>query len=428
MTLFWLAALSLALVAAVLLAWPLLRPLREEASSVLGLNAQVFRERLAELEKDYADARIDAETFSGLKIELERNLLLLADTSTENGTGTATAPQRAQKRSRLLFLLLMFLLPAAAGLFYYFVQFNPLLPQWFSAEKALAPAVTAVLNGQPPPADIDQHTLPEFIHAVQAHLQQQPDDSHAWFMLGISYLQVGMNDQARQGFERAWRLDPQRTEVVLAYAQSLILGNEGQITPPSRALLDQVLKVNPHHEGALILLGMGSYRAGDYATAVEAFSRLQALHDTHSEAGSEASQKIMGMLADARARLAEGKHPVAAAGGITVVVTVDRALADRMRPDDTVFIFAKAQNGPPMPLAAVRRPARELPLTVELNDSQSMLPSLKLSSVAEVVVNARISHSGTVMPEAGDLEAVAVPLHQDGKPARVELLIRDVRR
>jgi cytochrome c-type biogenesis protein CcmH len=81
-----------------------------------------------------------------------------------------------------------------------------------------------------------------------------------------------------------------------------------------------------------------------------------------------------------------------------------------------------------MPQAAVRRPARELPLTVELNDSQSMLPSLKLSSVAEVVVNARISHTGTVMPAAGDLEAVAVPLHQDGKPARVELLIRDVRR
>ena len=420
MTLFWLVALFLALVVTVLLALPLLRPLRAEETTLLSLNAQVFRERLAELEKDYREARIDEETFTGLKIELERNLLLLAD--------SVVTPQRQQRRSRVLFFALLLALPAAAGLFYYQLQFNPQLPIWWESNRELTPAVDAVLAGQAPPADADKHTMPEFIRALQKHMERTPDDAHGWFLLGISYLQLSMNEQARQAFERAWRLDPERPEVVLAYAQSLILGNDGQINPQSRALLDQVLAGNPHHEGALILLGMGSYRASDFATAVDAFTRLQTLHGTHSAAGSEASQEISRMLADAKAKLAAGPAPVVAGSGITVTVTVDRALADKVHPDDTLFVFAKAQNGPPMPLAVVRKPARDLPLTVELNDTQSMLPSLRLSSVTEVVVNARISHSGTVMPEAGDLEAIAVPLHQDGKPAHVDLLIREERR
>lgn len=419
MTVFWLCAIPLAFLAALVIALPLLRPLREDEHSLQSLNAQVFRERLGELEKDRTEGRVDTETFDALKTELERNLLLVAD---------AAQPAVHRAQSRLMFWGLLGLLPLAAVAFYALVQLNPELPSWWKSERDMAPVVDSILAGKQPPADADKHSLPEFIRGLQVHLQATPNDAEGWFYLGISYMQLNMGDQALQAFDRAWSLDPKRSDIALGYAQAMIFTNNGVLTPQSRKLLQIVLAENPHHEGALILLGMGAYRSGDYATAIGAFDELKHLRAGHSDPNSEATIEIDRLLADARQKQASGITAVAGnAGAVEVSVTLDRALATKLRPQDTVFVFAKAMNGPPMPLAVVRKSASELPFTVELNDSQAMMPTMKLSSVQEVVISARVSHSGTVEPQAGDLEAVAVPLRQDGKPHKVELLIREER-
>jgi cytochrome c-type biogenesis protein CcmH len=419
MMLFWLCALMMALLAALLLASPLLGSLHDDERSLVSLNVQVFRERLAELEKDLAENRIDAETFAGLKTELERNMLNLADAPEH--------PQRQQKRARALFLLLVLALPAMAASFYYFVQFNPALPAWWESQRVMQPVIEDILAGRQPSTDASQTSLPDFIRALQLRMQRTPENAQGWFMIGIGYMQMNMGAQALQAFERAWRLDPKRPEVQLAYAQAQVFTNEGKLTPQSQQLLEGVLASHPRHEGALILLGVGAYRSGDYALAVKSLEQLEALRQTHSDsANSEATQELDKMLADAKAQLASGAIAAAPAGGITVDVSIDPTLAAKVQPGDTLFVFAKAQNGPPMPLAVVRRPAGGLPFAVELNDSQSMIPSMKLSSVTDVVVSARISHSGSPLPEAGDLEAVALPLHQSGKSVHVDLQIRQL--
>lgn len=421
MTFFWLCALPLAFFAAVLMAWPLLRPAREEGQSLLKLNAQVFRERLAELEKDRADGRVDEETFGGLKTELERNLLLLADAS-----GQA---QRRPTHSRWLFLVLVGLVPLLAITFYVLVLFNPALPAWWKVERDMSPAIESILAGREPSAGIGERSPADFIRTLQHRLQSTPDDAKAWFLLGAGYLQLQMVDQSLQAFEHAWRLDPKNLEHAMAYAQTLVVSSNGTLNPQSRQVLGGVLAAYPNHEGALLLLGMGAYRSGDNALAVEALEKLTVLRQSHADPKSEASLKIALMLADARAKQNGVVKPEAVApAGVEVVVSVDRSLAAKLQPDDTVFVFARAMKGPPMPLAVVRRQARDLPFTVELNDSQSMLPNLKLSTFNEVVISARTSRTGTVQGQAGDLEAVAVPLRQDGKAHRVELVIREERR
>jgi len=340
-----------------------------------------------------------------------------------------THPHKQQKRARSLFLLLMLALPLLAGAFYYFEQLNPALPAWWQTERAMQPLIDDVLAGKQPPGDNSQYTLPDFIRGLQLRMQSTPDNAQGWFMIGIGYMQLNMGEQALQAFERAYRLDPQRPEVELAYAQAQIFTNEGKLTPQSKALLQSVLVAHPQHEGALILLGVGAYRSGDFPLAIKTLDYLQTLRQSHGAvADSEATQELDKMLADARTQLALGGSTTAAdSAGITVAVSIDPALAAKVQPGDTLFVFAKAENGPPMPLAVVRKPASGLPFAVELNDSQSMIPSMKLSSVTDVLVNARISHSGTPMPEAGDLEAIAVPLRQSGKPAHVDLQIREER-
>ena len=96
-----------------------------------------------------------------------------------------------------------------------------------------------------------------------------------------------------------------------------------------------------------------------------------------------------------------------------------------MAPGDTLFVFARAAEGPRIPLAILKRSAAELPLNFTLDDSMAMSPELKLSGFANVVISARISKSGDAMPQSGDLEGQTAPLA--GRSNGVELNIDRVR-
>jgi cytochrome c-type biogenesis protein CcmH len=78
-------------------------------------------------------------------------------------------------------------------------------------------------------------------------------------------------------------------------------------------------------------------------------------------------------------------------------------LAGEVKPGDTLFVYAKAEQGPPMPLAVVRKQAADLPLQVTLNDAMAMTPQMKLSSFSQVKIGARISRSGNAVSQSGDL-------------------------
>jgi cytochrome c-type biogenesis protein CcmH len=100
-----------------------------------------------------------------------------------------------------------------------------------------------------------------------------------------------------------------------------------------------------------------------------------------------------------------------------VQVTLAPDLAAHVQPGDTLFVFARAAEGPRMPLAISRRRADELPLTVTLDDSMAMQPQLKLSAFDRVVVGARISRSGNAIPQTGDLEGQTAPIAPSGSTA-----------
>jgi len=91
-------------------------------------------------------------------------------------------------------------------------------------------------------------------------------------------------------------------------------------------------------------------------------------------------------------------------------VTVAPSLAGKGSTIDTLFVFAREANGPPMPVAIVRGTRKDLPFTFRLDDSNSMMPSRKLSDVGTVVIVARLSKSGQAMPQSGDLEGMSQPV------------------
>jgi len=113
--------------------------------------------------------------------------------------------------------------------------------------------------------------------------------------------------------------------------------------------------------------------------------------------------------------------------GLEVRTRLDPGLAGRLPPSTTVFIFARAASGPPMPLAVQRTTLGQLPVTVPLDDSMAMMPAMRLSSFPQVIVGARVSPSGQAMPRPGDLEGETGPI-SSASNAPVEVVIDRVRR
>lgn len=95
---------------------------------------------------------------------------------------------------------------------------------------------------------------------------------------------------------------------------------------------------------------------------------------------------------------------------ISGTVDLSPSVAQQARPTDTVFIFARAVEGPPMPLAVIRKQVKDLPLQFKLDDSMAMWPDARVSAFPRVVVTARVSKSGEGQPRPGDLEGHSPPV------------------
>ena len=123
---------------------------------------------------------------------------------------------------------------------------------------------------------------------------------------------------------------------------------------------------------------------------------------------------------------AGNKAPDLNTAGIDVSVSVAPELADLVQPGDTLFVFARAEAGPPAPLAIQRRTASELPLTLRLDESMGMIAGMSMAQFPRVIIGARISRSGNAMPQPGDLEGLtaAMSWREAGK---VEIVIGSVR-
>lgn len=107
--------------------------------------------------------------------------------------------------------------------------------------------------------------------------------------------------------------------------------------------------------------------------------------------------------------------------GISGLVLLSPALATRARPDDAVFVYARALDGPPMPLAVIRKQVRDLPLRFTLDDSMAMWPAAKVSAFPRVVVTARVSKSGEGVARPGDLEGISPPVAAGASGLQIEI-------
>jgi len=391
----------------------LLRPLLRGASRA-GDPAAAARRRMKVLQEALDTGVLNKKEFAAKKAELGSEL-----------AGALEAPAPRSRSAFYAALAVALLLPASAIVLYRLVG-DP---------RALDPASIPPPEAQAAGAEHGQD-MDQAIAKLAEKLKQNPDDVGGWTLLGRAYLETEHFSEARDALKHAHDLAPAEPDVSVAYAEALTLsGDSHRIDGEAKALIDAALKADPQNQRGLWLLGVSAYQDRDYDGAIASWNRLLAL----LPAGSTVVQSVKSQIARAEAER-DGRAPpeesasapapgagesttttVAAqpaptsapdAGGphLTINVGLDAKLAAKAAPGDTVFVYAKAASGPPMPLAVQRLRVEQLPATVTLTDGMGMLPNMKLSQFPQVIVGARISKSGNAMAQSGDLQTASKPL------------------
>jgi cytochrome c-type biogenesis protein CcmH len=266
-------------------------------------------------------------------------------------------------------------------------------------------------------------SLEAVITRLAAKLRHDPADVQGWTMLARSYAAIERPDDAVAAYRRALALTPRDADLLSDYADALASANGGDLSGAPQQAIDAALAIAPDHPKALALAGSAALDRREYSLAIRDWERLKAVSADHPEIATQAQKQID----DTRERMAKRTKSSAAQGAprsaLDVRVSLSPALASRVKPTDTVFVYALASDGGRMPLAVQRLRAAQLPATVTLDDSMSMTPERRLSDFATVSVAARVSASGKAEAQPGDPTGTSGAVTRDQQT--VDVVIAD---
>lgn len=428
MTVFWIFVVILLTLAFVYLLPPLVRRrVRVDVVDQEAINVQLYKERLEELRGDQENGLLNEEQFATAQADLEKSLLY--DLSGSKDKVEVAAPRGPGRW--VAAVVIAFGVPVASLALYSHLGASKLLPALEAAalERQMGGAPTAAAQAQTPPhpgaADGQQApSVEEMIAGLAKRMEDNPDDPKGWYMLARSYTVTQQYPDAVKAYDNAYRLVPNDPDVLAGYAEVLALASDSQLRGRPTELLDAALVADPNHTRANWLRGFAHYQAGEVKAAIAQWEKLLAQVPPESPDRENIAQIIrearaeIGMADASPAAAPQPAQPavVAAADGKTITVSVNLAgeLAAKASPGDTLFLFARAVEGPRMPLAVVRKRVADLPFTVTLDDSMAMSPAMVLSNFPEVSIEARVSKSGNAMPSSGDLRGMVSPVKPGG--------------
>ena len=318
-------------------------------------------------------------------------------------------------------------------------------PTALTPVKPIVQDTTATADPHTAAGATDAPAMENAITELAARLKSSPDDVEGWLLLARAYKATQRYAESFEAMTRALALSPDTLEVQLEHAESEALASlDRRFTDRGRSVLKNALAADASNQRALWLSGIDAVQREAYADAVRHWQSLESQLDPGSEIAGSVREQIararqVGRLdgatspseraaADAPALGTSGSDApdFAAANAITIEVDIAPALRARLGESDTLFVFARAAQGPKMPLAIQKRSASMLPLTLTLDDSMGMMPSLKLSSADTLVFGARVSSRGDATPAPGDLQVLTAPIERRSIDAPIRLVIDEI--
>jgi len=460
---FWIIAALVVIVTLGVLLRALLgrHPADDNASADDSASVAIFRDQKRQLDEDLANGIIDAGEHARMRDELAARLgHEIGHPVDRPAISTVVPPTHARSASsRARWIVagtLIVLLPVATAALY------------FTLGRPGAIDAAQVAAAQ---RSLTQAQVLAMVETLAQRMKANPADPKGWALLGRSYAAMGRFEDAANAFAEATQRAPNDAVLLSDYADTLSMA-QGSLQGKPTELTAQALAIDPHNQKALALAAASASERHAYDEALRHWRTLAADLPVDSDAAREVADVIADTLrqrdaaasgnataasaaagdtrsaskandaASAAAKATEGASaatkaseaatalpggprgesspagtpplagtPSAASAGARISgnVALSPALAARAQPGETVFIFARAVNGPRMPLAVLRTTVRELPRDFVLDDSMAMAPGARISSAQSVVVEARVSKTGNAMPASGDLIGTSPP-------------------
>jgi cytochrome c-type biogenesis protein CcmH len=393
----WIAVFCLLALSFLLL--PLLR--KKTIYSEAGSNAEqdninIFHERIAELELEKAQGTLSEDSFSALKVELEKTLL--QDVDGQSALPYKTLPVSIEQAMGVF----------VAGIILIIASVIVYLDLGASDNYADYLALRAQSNQQQL-AGSQQNNAPDFAKAIamlEKKLAANPTDFAKSILLANSYTAIGNYNKVADVYARlAKNLGVKHksyARVKGSYAQALFQAQGEKFTDPVNLAIEQALAADAQESVALILKGIRVYMQGQYVEAITFWQQAKV-----NAGQAQAKRFIEPAIAEARVKAginiaATDTELKANKAQIIVNLSLSPELAGRVKPEHTVFVFARAIGGR-MPLAIERFQVKDLPRRIVLDESKAAMPTATIASVDSVDIIARISLSGTAKSQAGDL-------------------------
>ena len=412
---FWAMTIVLLLLAIAIVVYPLLRVRGESSLAYKDSNLKINEDKLKELDLDLKEGRIDQAFCKQAREELDRELLI--DIPAENQQTASQHYSSTAKRHPALAIMIAIFIPLIAMFLYLDLGMHSASDENFVAEQQSQP------TGQQP-------SIEEMTKRLEQKIEAEGGTVQEWAMLGRSRKYMGNYDLASKAFAVALEKDTQNAQLMLERAEVMALANNRVFNAEAKAIVRKAYALEPDNANAQWFAGVVEYQSGNYRNAIDILAKLVPVarddkdvlnsiiaiiaksRDQLIAAGEEVAEldDLLGVHTTVDAQPA-GTQDMAAqeAGGQTTSMTslnVRVGISDEVRAKfaegDTVFIYAKAKQGPRMPLAAQRVSVSQLPADIVLDDSMAMVEGMNLSSFDQLVVSARVSRSGTAIAQSGD--------------------------
>ena len=391
-------------------------------------NVIIFKQRLADYEKELERGDISQEQFESLKLELDKTLLsdALTETNQEVESGASSNPDRARTQFSVMASILAIGIPVISLLVY------------FQTGASNDVRIAQIMSTPSETRDEAVASMNELVERLEKKIQENPDDLENSFVLARSYMSLKRpQDGARVLKQISTKLpdtNPEKAYILGQYAQALYFSSSskqssGKMTPEIKRAINDGLQINPKEASLLGIMGVHSFDSGEYREAIRYWKDLLAAlpPGKDSEAIKVGIERAKEKLVAAGETFEDESTDNSDKGvSLRVAIELSDELKSKVNGNETVFVLARIPGGPKIPLAVKRMAVSQLPAEITLSDSDAMGPMAKLSSAEQAEIVVRVSKSGDPKPQKGDFQIVSNPVDTAKHKTVITLIVDQV--
>jgi len=381
----WVLIVVLLALASFFLVFPFKGTACSEQGEAQEENLQIFRDQQAQLDYQLNHQQIDQRQYDQLLAEAQQ--LLFINTTVEKPLDINV---RSRQQATWLLPVALIVMPLfCLGLYHYVGA---------SADQHIIALIqkNSESNGSQQSIELEKRLY----SAIEKRAAQRPGNLYYWMLLAKKAIQQNDLKSAQFYYSRAIDIAPDDGYLLGQYAEIQFMLDNSQFTDAVTKAIDKAFIIDSSNPTVLGLKGIQAFEAKQWQLAITYWQEAQ----RQMEQSSPTVKALRSGIVRAQQQLGIQPDQQSVSPQVKVSVSIDKRIA--FNPEQSVYVALVAKTGAPMPLAAKKLRAGDLPLTVTLSNADAVVAGYNLSSVTEVKAVARLSQTGSATPQVGDWEAV----------------------